>query len=693
MRSRSNRSENLNDSDFIPLLPISDNDKFNLNAELSACITLLENKTSHTNISQQVKRGTCASTTLFMAVLLLGGCLTAVLKGIQSHDALVENIDWLNHQNEEALRLTRIANRSRNAYKFHYATLNINCEKAEFLKGYERPFCNNFELIKFAYEICKQLFREFCKDYARQEAFFHNVKDEGPNDFWSPFYLVIVGGIVAITSLLALSLLFRFTSPYLSKAYKNSDDSKNKLSSTERARMIALCQDLDIDFDETNLKLTLDQLRQLKSEMANNERNKQKHDHADRFIRLDEESQVGDEELNASMDEENDERPMSLTHLNLNIVRITQPLNPPGWRIRLPQTAKASFCEASIAFTCAAATNYFLAPNTSWLLNPFALSSLLFTGNFLLRILPERELSIHFISRNLFTTSPTQHFRNLLFTVIDNFNRAVLWHEAGHALANIMVCQNANPHIVITLGSSNQSGYTVIDDCKVPSALGAALGYSNRRIVIDAAGALATTAWSGASLLLAQVIPNHYSEIKNCLRYIALLNILVDLGYVLSPYFYGCDDNYGDFCHIQKRGMPPVVIAVFMLAVVMLAQISPVILSAFIQGCRNLKNTPTLEPRFEEIIEGEGEKEEASTSDHFCSTVENEHEFTAEEVTKNEEEITTKTLTTSTNRVISESSKLLFFKSPLQDQQSNFNPNHDKNSVLASSITLQKNAS
>lgn len=212
--------------------------------------------------------------------------------------------------------------------------------------------------------------------------------------------------------------------------------------------------------------------------------------------------------------------------------------------------------------------------------NPFIVASLGLFLNFLLR------------TPNMPMKKPLSDAiriaRSFLFTHIDSMTRYTLFHEGGHALMAKALFKNPNPKI--TLDSTYfgvGGGKTSYVGSSGLSELGEKFGQDTSGILVTAAGAGEGMIESYLGLIVAQLIPDNFSEIKTHLRFGVLMHLMRNLSYALSAYD-DCTSSH-DFCNMDKKAdLSPYAAMLFMVGTLLLLQLGLSITTRLI-GCAKRK--------------------------------------------------------------------------------------------------------
>ncbi|MFI5334596.1 MAG: hypothetical protein ACHQT8_05470 [Chlamydiales bacterium] len=165
------------------------------------------------------------------------------------------------------------------------------------------------------------------------------------------------------------------------------------------------------------------------------------------------------------------------------------------------------------------------------------------------------------------------HFANYLcpinFSRIDCATRDTLVHETGHALAVLLLLQNALPEITI---DPFEGGLTTFDDAEL-SRFGNWLGEELvASIIAGAGGALAVICATG-QLIAGHTLSTTYPELSRYLKITGVVSILENMVYAASGLKRTCSRSH-DFHFLWKSGgIHPVTCVALMALLPLIAKI------------------------------------------------------------------------------------------------------------------------
>jgi len=258
--------------------------------------------------------------------------------------------------------------------------------------------------------------------------------------------------------------------------------------------------------------------------------------------------------------------------------------------------------EAAVALTCAAITTPFIAKETKWYWQPFAVSGLVLFSNIIVR---RSELSSAFkknrcaitcnderiITETSFSKSLLRCLRANIFAGYDLIYRGIFTHEGGHALAGFLLFQNCTPQITI---NPPIGGFTSYPNCTF-NQLADKLGDNMTKAILYGSGPGAEMLWDYISLMAAQALPDDYPELKAYLRLSVILSVLSEIMYALAD----CENHPGyDWCNLNKtEGISPAIAVSF---IVISALIVQLLSSGMNYLCNRIK-AKNAEPQVEEM--------------------------------------------------------------------------------------------
>lgn len=197
----------------------------------------------------------------------------------------------------------------------------------------------------------------------------------------------------------------------------------------------------------------------------------------------------------------------------------------------------------------------YIAVDTPWYLEPISASSLIFIGNYLLR-LPPYDGDITECQPNL------RSIRSLLYTLYDVVYRSVLIHECGHYLAAMLLYIDAKPEITINVLAGGSTSYILANGL---SPLGKALGERLAETVLYASGTALELLWCQLALVAAYTLANNQPEIKSHLLLSSVFSITGHFWYALSA-LWNCENPGQDYCSLQQlHTIDPISAALFIL--------------------------------------------------------------------------------------------------------------------------------
>jgi len=251
------------------------------------------------------------------------------------------------------------------------------------------------------------------------------------------------------------------------------------------------------------------------------------------------------------------------------------------------------FIEALIGYGYCGAVTPFL-DNNEQINNPFVSTSLLLLANLLIRT---GNLKITGNSANLLL----RIVRSGCFATIDNKTRDILLHEGAH-LVGMLAVVKGTPHITLQPNFFSMRGETSYPNPLMLSPFGQQLGLDPSEKLVSAAGTIGTTLWSQVSLLIAQMIPDQYPEVKLHIRLAAWMSIISSVSYALSAYSDECK-NPNDFCKIRDSLSPGAAIAAIVGSMVLVQA-----MLSGITACRKSKrrrlDIQDETPKVEEVTDG-----------------------------------------------------------------------------------------
>lgn len=237
------------------------------------------------------------------------------------------------------------------------------------------------------------------------------------------------------------------------------------------------------------------------------------------------------------------------------------------------ELAIANLSEILVVMGYATATNFFRSPDSTLAENPFIISIPFLLPNVFSRTLSKINADdAGAMTRRL--SKIAKIIRAICFANIDQVNRLILVHEGmGHALTAKMLF-DSDPKVTVKPGFFSSSGVTQLNiNNSSLTWLGEMIGYTNSLTVISAAGTGAEMLSGYISLILAELLPNKYHEIKYYLRATTVLSVITSVGYALSAYTTDCQKDKGhDFCKLKDADFSPISASVAMIGSMLFLQ-------------------------------------------------------------------------------------------------------------------------
>lgn len=231
------------------------------------------------------------------------------------------------------------------------------------------------------------------------------------------------------------------------------------------------------------------------------------------------------------------------------------------FRSRLKIASYAGLCELFVALSYCLIVLPFTEKKTRWFNSPFILLSLLLV-NFITRVVNLEKIET--------TRYLAYGIRSINFSAIDIQTVDMLFHELGHYVAVILFLKSpSNIVLYPSLIGSHATTYFTADKL---TSLGEKVGFRNSRILISAAGPIFQVLRILISMLIAQCVANHRSEMSTYLRVRAAYSLLSIFLYSISPYYLDCVDESNDYCYLEQSGAPPYALTLGMLGSVLLFQ-------------------------------------------------------------------------------------------------------------------------
>lgn len=140
--------------------------------------------------------------------------------------------------------------------------------------------------------------------------------------------------------------------------------------------------------------------------------------------------------------------------------------------------------------------------------------------------------------------------RGLMFTCNYINTANLLIHEGGHWLTAKAAFKN-NPYITVNPTEYIFNTAVTYYQPQTLTALGNYLGNNASKILVTANGPITQMLSGYLNLIVAQTLPDRYSDIKTYLRLMTVGNVILQLQYSLSE----CTKT-NDFCNLEKDGIP-----------------------------------------------------------------------------------------------------------------------------------------
>lgn len=205
------------------------------------------------------------------------------------------------------------------------------------------------------------------------------------------------------------------------------------------------------------------------------------------------------------------------------------------------RACKETALEAAIVLSYAFATAPFV-DDAKWL--PFMIASTAIVINYLVRMNRSTQLLVE----------QTRPLLSVIFSLSDFWNRRVLVHESGHALA-ISYLYKANPIITIDPWSAGGSTSLNNDDYTL-SSLGHKFGLHHTNAVVAASGTGMEMIWNALCLMAAQCLPDNYFQAKWNLRLTVCFAMINSVYYALTAKIINQPGN--DFISLETNsGITP----------------------------------------------------------------------------------------------------------------------------------------